>query len=414
MTPLDVLHWLLLLGEALIAGPILYLSVVTVAALAASTRAEGRPAAQLPANDDELPHFAVIVPAHDEEPVLGKLLANLTELNYPPARREVIVVADNCADRTAEIARAAGGALVYEREHATLRGKGYALRWIFERLDAEGRVYDAYVVVDADSVVAPDFLAALAAEIGRGARALQAANTVWNTTAAPSTVIRWLALTLMNHVRPLGRNALGFSSTLNGNGMCLTRAVLEQYPWRAFGLTEDRQYYLTLVEHGERVRYVPGAVVRSVMPTTFAQMRTQDVRWGADAPGESRWKVARRLVAAGLRARDRARVEAAMEHITPPLSVLVASCALALIAAVALRWLPGLAVALALCAGLIIYLGSAFYLLRPPRAAYKALLYAPGFVVWKLWVFFVLRRSRRHTAEWVRTTRTAPEGDLPA
>src|SRR5205085_8146950 len=125
--------------------------------------------------------------------------------------------------------------------------------------------------------------------------ALQGCYTVLNPTESPSTALRWIALSLNCHVRPLGRSSLGGSSTLTGNGMCFTRALLMRCPWQAFSLTEDYEYYLTLVEHGERVRYVPDAVVRATMPTTFSQMRTQDVRWeSAGHNQEGTWRIALR------------------------------------------------------------------------------------------------------------------------
>ncbi len=415
MLVIDGLNWLLLAADVLIAVPIVYLDTVTAAALVASARRTTRAAHSSRAGNTRLdyaPRFAVVVPAHNEESGLGETLQSLAQLDYPADRYDVVVVADNCTDRTAEVARAAGRVIVYERTDATQRGKGYALSWIFQRLAADGGDYDAFIVIDADSVVSRGYLTAMARAMAQGARAMQSGNTVRNTTASPSTIARWVALTLMNHVRPLGRNALGASSTLNGNGMCLTRDVLSRHPWQAFGLTEDRQYYLTLVQSGERVRYVADAVVLSVMPTTFTQMRSQDVRWGADLPGEARWRTALRLLGAGLRQRSYLRIEAAVEQVTPAFSVLAFACAVVLIAALALRSPVAIAISLALCVGVACYVGSAFYLLRPPAGAYRVLLYAPGFVLWKLWVFLVLRRRR--SSEWVRTARNTAETDISA
>jgi len=403
MTLIGLLRWVVLAAELALALPIIYLSAITIAALATDMRRRRRMsvARSLPT---PTPTFAFLVPAHNEETLLGTLLASLTRQEYPHDRYAVCVVADNCSDDTATVARTAG-AQVFERRDTTRRGKGYALSWILAQLDARGMCYDAYVVIDADSVVAPDFLRAMAAELARGARACQANNTVLNTLEAPSAALRWLAMTLMNHVRPLGRNGIGGSSNLSGNGMCLSRGLLERYPWRAFGLVEDYQYYLDIVAHGERVRYVPEAVVRSHMPTSFRQMRTQDVRWESGSPEASPARVALRLLRAGLRTRSVTPIDAAAELLVPPLSTLLAAL-LATLAAVAVIGAPierGLA--LGLVAGFSLYIGSAFWMLRPGRAIYRALLYAPGYMAWKLWVQLVLRRSKRHTAEWVRTTR---------
>src|SRR5262249_35161415 len=157
----------------------------------------------------------------------------------------------------AKIARSQPRVWVYERNDTANRGKGQALRWAFERLQAEGHVFDAYLIVDADSQVAPYTLSCLAREIAGGAEAAQILHTVLNGEDAPSAAMRWLALTLKNYVRPMGRTALGGSAPLLGNGMCLTHTLLQRHPWRASALTEDAEYYLTLVQAGERVHYVP-------------------------------------------------------------------------------------------------------------------------------------------------------------
>ncbi|HEX6796083.1 MAG TPA: glycosyltransferase family 2 protein [Ktedonobacterales bacterium] len=406
MNGLSVLRWVVLAAEIVVALPIVYLAAITCAALIAQARRKRRMFA--PPTDP--PTFAFLIPAHDEEALIGTLLASLKRQRYPAERYTVCVVADNCGDATAPIAEAAG-AEVFERHDVTQRGKGYALSWLLAELDRRGQRYDAYVVIDADSVVAPDFLAAMAAELARGARACQAQNTVLNTTEAPSTTLRWLAMTLMNHVRPLGRNAIGGSSNLSGNGMCLSRGLLERFPWRAFGLVEDYQYYLDIVAGGERVRYVPEAVVRSHMPTSFDQMRSQDERWESGSPQTSTGRIALRLIRSGLRRRRGVRwtpiapLDAVAELLVPPLSTLLAALLIVLAGAAAIGTVGERVFAAALLAGFALYVGSAFIMLRPEWATYRALLYAPGYMAWKLWVQLVLKRRGQKRGEWVRTKR---------
>jgi cellulose synthase/poly-beta-1,6-N-acetylglucosamine synthase-like glycosyltransferase len=401
---LQSLRWLLLAVEIVFACPVLYLCVVSFSALLAKRRR----ATQKESTGKQVTNqtnFAILVPAHNEEVILGTLLESLSQLAYPKEQYKVYLIADNCTDKTADLARQFDGVRVYERFNQEKRGKGYTLNWMWQQLADSQQVYDAYVVIDADSVVIPTFLQAMDKEIQHGAKALQAYNTVLNITQSPSTALRWVALTLMNYVRPLGRNGLGCSSTLTGNGMCLTHEILQRHPWQAFGIAEDYQYYCTLVQHGERVSFVPEAVVRSEMPVTFKQMRTQDVRWEAGAPQQSQWQRARRLLSEGVRTRSIVRLEAIAELLTPPLSVLVASCLL-IFAASLLLWSPAeIVVGFLLVIGIVYYVATALYLLRAPAAVYKALLHAPGFMLWKLWVVFVLRRSRKHTKEWIRTAR---------
>lgn len=405
MLIMQILRWFLLGLETIIAAPVLYLCIVSFAAALASRNPNGKDVSAPPS--PRLTRFAILIPAHDEEAILGNLLKSLDALDYEKDHFAVYVVADNCTDDTAALVRATGRVQVYERFDTERRGKGYALNWLFKQLEAQQLRYDAYVILDADSVVNMAFLQIMHEQLLQGASALQACYSVLNATDSPGTALRWIALSLINYVRPLGRNALGGSSTLTGNGMCLSRELLEHYPWQAFSLTEDYQYYLNLVLHGERVRFVPAAQVQSVMPVSFAQMRTQDIRWETYASNQPAWKTAWRLFRAGVSKRDFVRLEAIAELLTPPLSVLAGSCLLVLVGSLLLWSLPGLLISIILVAGLFCYLSSAIYLLRPPRAVYMALLHAPGFILWKLWVVLVVRRSKKHTGEWVRTSRTA-------
>src|SRR5262252_937178 len=136
----------LIVAHLLLVGYLLVLAVLAITA---------RPTRGCPSEGRR--KFAVLVPAHDEEAVLERLLSSLKRLDYPSERVDICVVADNCSDTTADIARSSG-ARVYERVDTTQQAKGYALRWLLEQLGREDRTYDAFVVVDADSVLAPNFL----------------------------------------------------------------------------------------------------------------------------------------------------------------------------------------------------------------------------------------------------------------
>lgn len=398
---IGILRWLLWGIEGVVALPVLYLCIVSLSAV---LRARWY-AKQSVALTSSFARFAIFIPAHNEVPVLGTLLTSLLTLDYPAEAYTIYVIADNCTDATAELARANPGVRVYERFDQEKRGKGFALSWMWEHLAAEQIYYDAYIVLDADSVVEPTFLLAMNRGLAQGAQALQAHNTVLNVADSPSTALRWLALTLMNHVRPLGRNGLRCSSTLTGNGMCLSRALLDRYPWQAYSLSEDYQYYLHLVQHGEKALYVPDALVRSEMPVTFAQMRTQDIRWESSHDTTSAWRAAWTLLRTGIRYHDLVRLEAIAELLTPSLSSLLSWCVLTLVGSLLLWSLPALLGSCLLIGGVLYYISTAFVLLRPPRTVFFALLSAPRFVLWKLWVLVVLRRSKKHTATWVKTAR---------
>ena len=165
---------------AVVAGALLlvggYLVFLTVAALFARRRG--------PQAGPGRRRFAVLVPAHNEELLIGRLLRNLHELEYPEGGFDVHVVADNCTDETATRARWLG-ARVHERFDRTARSKGHALRWLLQRVVALEEGYDAYVVLDADSVVDRNFLRAMDARLEAGSRVVQAYYCLLYTSPSP-------------------------------------------------------------------------------------------------------------------------------------------------------------------------------------------------------------------------------------
>src|SRR5262245_51612426 len=161
-----------------------------------------------PATSEARPRLAVLVPAHNEELLIGRCLASLGDQTYPRPLYRLIVVADNCRDRTAHLARAAG-AEVMERRDESAVGKGHALRWAMDRLSASTRPPDGTVVVDADSVAGPELLAGLANALSTGADAAQAEYLVLGDDTSTRSQLVAGAFLLFHRVRFGGRAALG-------------------------------------------------------------------------------------------------------------------------------------------------------------------------------------------------------------
>ena len=116
--------------------------------------------------------FAVVVAAHNEHAVIGQLVTNLQQLNYPKDLYDIYVIADNCSDNTADIAREKG-AIVCVRTHPTKKSKGYALEWMFERLFKMDKEYDGVVIFDADNLVHPQFLMEMNNRLCKGDKIIQ-------------------------------------------------------------------------------------------------------------------------------------------------------------------------------------------------------------------------------------------------
>src|SRR5215472_12867440 len=170
MLVLQALRWLLLAAEILIAIPIIYVCILSITAIVVTKKSKGRTSNLSTTDGSPLYNFAILIPAHDEEVLLGNLLESISALAYPKELRTVYVVADNCTDKTAELARVYDGVQVYERFDDVKRGKGFALEWIFQKLEEKQLIHDAYVIIDADSVVEPAFLQFMAKELAHGAR----------------------------------------------------------------------------------------------------------------------------------------------------------------------------------------------------------------------------------------------------
>ncbi len=354
--------------------------------------------------------FAVLVPAHDEQVLLPRLMESLAALDYPSNLFDVHVVADNCTDRTAEVA-ARSGAIVHERQDTTQMGKGFALRWLLQRIRQAEKTYDAFVVIDADSVVAPNFLDTMNRHLVQGATVIQSYYGVYNREESPAAALRYTALVLFNDLRPRGRDVLGLSAGLRGNGMCFGSDVLERFGWEAFTLAEDVEFHFQLVEAGIKVKYAADTSVLGEMPTTLREAQTQNVRWERGRIQMLR-RFGPRLLRQGMRQRDPAMVDAVAEQLVPPLSVLSAAGALCLLGATILR-VPGpRRLAAAVVAGQAAYVLTGLALSRSPLRFYLALLRAPTYIAWKVWIY-ARAAARPRDSTWIRTSRPLRGGGRP-
>ncbi len=410
------------LGAASLASVFTLLFLLMAAAFAARRI---RPVAV----SDSAVRMAVIVPAHDEELMLAETLQSLKAQNYPIASIEIVVVADNCTDGTAEVARSLG-VTVLERTNPTERGKGYALNFAISYLLSRPNVPDGFLIVDADTWVSPDFLAAmnvrLASHSGpNGLSVWQSRYGVLNSQDGWRAALMTGAFDLVNHVKPLGRELLGLSAGLKGNGMAFSRAIAEQVSWPGGSLTEDLDYGLELARRFHvRVGYAPEVTVLAQMPTEGSQGASQRARWE-----EGRARMVREralpLLWEGIRTRNLLLWDMGWDLIVPPLaelSGLLAVWALAVGIGAGFHLLPhasAWAAAVGIAAvGLLVYILAGFRVANAPAEAYQALLRAPFYAFWKLALLLpraLRRRSGSSSEEWVRTARTpaAPTSPSP-
>ena len=222
--------------------------------------------------------FAVIVAAHNESAVIGQLVDNLTHLNYPQELYDIFVIADNCSDNTADIARA-GGAIVCERTNKAKKSKGFALEWMFERLFKMQRQYDAVAIFDADNLVHPEFLMEMNNRLCKGDKIVQGyldAKNPYDTWVAGTFAI---AFWVIDHISHLAKTNIGLSAVLGGTGMCITTEVLKKHGWRATCLTEDMEFTMKSLAEGIKTTWAHDAIVYDEKPLTFKQSWNQRKRW---------------------------------------------------------------------------------------------------------------------------------------
>jgi 1,2-diacylglycerol 3-beta-glucosyltransferase len=394
LTLLTVAVWI---GAAPVLLPALYL--FGLALLARRARAE-RPAGFVP----DL-RLRVVVPAHDEAAGIARTVQNLGALRYPSELRRLLVIADNCSDDTAALARQAG-AEVLERHDFERRGKGYALALGFDHCLREGWC-EAVVVVDADTLASEDLLEAFAFRFQAGEQALQADYGVLNAGDSWRTRLLTIAFALFHGVRSSARERLGLSCGLRGNGMAFRAEVLRNVPHRAFSVVEDLEYGLDLGESGVRVAYVGGAHVRGEMARSETTSRSQRRRW-EDGRRHLLQERGRELFRDAMRRRSPLLFDLGFDLWLPPLSTLAVGALVGTAVSAVLARL-GWCAPSALIPWLITDVLVAGYVLRGwafsavgPRGLLD-LAWAPVYVLWKL--SLRLRHPAAPPTEWVRTAR---------
>ncbi len=348
--------------------------------------------------------FAIIVPAYNEAKVIGRTMESLKEIDYPDDLHEIVVVADNCTDETAQIVRDCG-ATCFEREDDANRGKGFALDWVFKKLAQNP--YDAVVIVDADTVVAPDFLTKCDLRVRSGEDAIQGYYDVINPEGSPMSSLSYLGFVLNRNLRYTGRTRLGGSSNLLGNGMCFTRAITDKYGWPASSVVEDLEFEILLNLDGVRVSFAPEARIFAEMPDTFEQSTTQRTRWDLGKFQIRNTYVPRLLKKAVTRLSLNC-LDRAIELCIPPYSILWGFSFLLFVGALVMScmytfdelfvvWSAGLGASIA-------YTFLGLVVARASWRIYRNLLYAPFFVMWRMNIILKGNISKA-TEKWVKTER---------
>lgn len=356
--------------------------------------------------------LVVLVPAHDEQELVGRCVSSLLAQAYSARLYRVVVIADNCTDATVSVAIAAG-ADVMVRNEPRARGKGRALRWAMDSLLAAPEAPDAIVVVDADSVADPNMLSALAFELDAGYPVVQADySLLLDEQSTPRTRLVAAAFMLFHRVRFGGRARLGMSANLVGNGMLFSSAILREHPWAAFTGVEDLEHSIDLRLSGVTIRFAPVAHIAGPAAASRAGEVRQRIRWEGGRLHVVRTRLPQ-LITEGLRRHDWRLVDAALDLATPPLGLLAIATgvgtvvvALAVVVGFVPRW--SLASWLIAVVAIALFVVTGLLSARAPRKIWEAIAVTPIYLGWKMLTYLRLSRSFDPN-RWERSDRTAPD-----
>ena len=227
---------------------------------------------------DKKHRFIIALPANNEESVIGNLIKSLKMQDYDKSLFDIYVIADNCTDKTAEVARE-NGVIVYERFDETKKTKGYALNWFLDKMKDKKDDYDALLVFDADKLVDKNFLNVMNKKLCQGEVLVQGYRDIKNPTdtwvSGGYAIFYWT----MNRLYHLARYNMGLSPLINGTAFMVKWDLLIDEGWNTKTLTEDIEFALINISKGVKLGWAKDAIVYDEQPLTFKQSWKQRERW---------------------------------------------------------------------------------------------------------------------------------------
>jgi cellulose synthase/poly-beta-1,6-N-acetylglucosamine synthase-like glycosyltransferase len=342
----------------------------------------------------QIGRLTVVVPAHNEELLISRCVTSLRASANDSTK--ILVVAHNCTDKTASMAQAAG-AEVLAFDDPLAHGKGHALRFGLQAAISGGA--DAVAVVDADSTVSANFIPMVRQALGQGADVIQCRYEMKSVSDKANSGLASLAFRGFTFIRPLGRDRLGLSAGILGNGFAITARTLREVPYEAFSVVEDVEYHLHLLLAGKRVHFIEYAVVSAELPVSRTGEVSQHSRWEG-----GRLRVARMWTLPLLKqiARGQASViEPLLDLLGMPLAFGVSgliAASLIPIPAVRIYGLVSLAIVVTHVL-LAAWAGPHFF------KTLRLLAMTPLYILWKFRLVPKLLRASQSEAAWIRTSR---------
>ena len=223
--------------------------------------------------------YAIVIAARNEEAVIGNLLDSIKKQDYPSDLITTFVVADNCTDKTAEIARK-NGAVCYERFDNERKTKGFALQYLFERIEEDyGRMsFEGYFVFDADNLLKKDYITRMNEAFDSGEKIITSYRNTKNfdeNWIASTYALHWIRSIRNNH---RARSVLRLATNIQGTGFLFANEIVRD-GWKYTSLTEDRALTADAVAQGYRISYNDAAMFYDEQPTSLKIALRQRLRW---------------------------------------------------------------------------------------------------------------------------------------
>lgn len=356
--------------------------------------------AQLPrrkkiASSNHKGKLVIVIPAHDEEKSIGSTIESIKRSD---GTVDIVVIADNCSDKTAKIA-SEKGARVFERNDIKHRGKPYALQYGFTRLQREP--YDWFVVIDADSRVKQNFIKEVKQAFSEGREVLQTRYDVLDPHISVRHRLMNIAFYAFNFLRPLGRDRWGLSCGILGNGFGVTKEVIKKVPINVSSVVEDLSYHIQLIVSGYNVHFVSSTSVLGEIPSSGAGVSTQRIRWEGGRFIELKRQLPQLLK--GIFKGKYELIEPALDLMLLPLAYHF--CILFFLLLFSHPMIQSYAfIAIAV---VVYHLLVSIYLAGGGLKDFATLLFAPFYIVWKLLLLFRTFYAIKMGMQWKKTERSS-------
>lgn len=230
----------------------------------------------------QLHRYGILIAARNEETVIRNLIESIRKQTYPSQWLDIFVVADNCTDRTAQIARSTG-AIVWERFNKEQVGKGYALKFLLEKIQEryDGKnPYDGFFVFDADNRLHPCYIEEMNKSFSDGYKMITSYRN--STNYDGNWISSGYAINFLRESQFVNRSRmlLGTSCAVSGTGFLFSSDLLQEVGgWNFFLLTEDIQFSVETITRGYQIGYNPNAIFYDEQPVTLSTSWHQRKRW---------------------------------------------------------------------------------------------------------------------------------------